>query len=91
MPIREDTASNRVTASLTLEPISFSSGVPNCYQVLGLPDGETAEITLRITRMVEAWKVRYNDRGRFTGAHKTAEAALAVLQGTALAAPKDSE
>jgi hypothetical protein len=61
----------------TLQPISFSSGVPNRYGVLGLPDGQTAEIALKRVRSIEMWKFRIGETGRYRGKYRTAEDALA--------------
>jgi hypothetical protein len=64
---------------LTIEPLSFSSGVPSRYRVLGLPEGETAEIAYRVIRLIEVWKIKRN-KGRLGGVYANAEQALGVLQ-----------
>jgi hypothetical protein len=68
------------THSLTLEPISFSSGVPVSYRILGLPHGQTGELVLKEHRSIEIWKIRFGGRGRFRGHYSSAEMALLDLQ-----------
>jgi hypothetical protein len=68
-----------IETDLTLEPLSFSSGVPSRYRVLGLPDGQTAEIAYRVIRSIEVWKIK-RDTGKLAGVYTSAEEALNVLQ-----------
>jgi hypothetical protein len=63
----KENVSPSFVGGLKMEAVSFSSGVPNRYEVLGLPDGRRAEIVSKIVRSIEIWKVRHNCRGRHTG------------------------
>jgi len=67
--------------ALTVEPISFSSGVPNRYRVLGLPDGQTAEIFLKRTGSTETWKIRMGQARRYRGRYGSEEEALSAIVG----------
>jgi hypothetical protein len=64
---------------LTMEAISYSSGVPSRYRVLGLPDEKSAEIILKVTGSREVWRVRPRS-ARFKGFFQCPEDALAALQ-----------
>ena len=75
----------------SLEPVSFSSGIPDRYEVLGLPHGQTAEIVLQMVRGVETWKIRIGGTGRFRGGYKSADAALSVLQAGKFVPTKGSD
>lgn len=74
--------------SLTMKPTSFSSGIPSCYCVLGLPYGQAAELILKRLRMVDVWKVRFGGRGLLKGRFATAELALAAVQSGAIVTAK---
>jgi hypothetical protein len=65
---------------LTMFAVSYSSGIPNHYRILGLPEGETADLVFKIKGAVEKWKIRRNDEGAFNGAYKNADEALVALQ-----------
>ena len=65
---------------LTMEPTSFSSGIPVSYRVKGLSEAQTVEIFLKEHRFTEVWKVRFGGRGRLTGSYDSPEAALLALQ-----------
>ena len=66
--------------ALSMFAVSYSSGSPNHYRVLGMPEGESADLFLRIKRTVETWKIRRNDEGALKGAYKNADEALVALQ-----------
>ena len=59
---------------LTMLVTAYSSGMPNRYEVLGLPAGETADLG-----SLQRWRIRRN-KTRYRGAYKNAEDALAALQ-----------
>ena len=67
-------------APLTMEPISYSSGIPTRYRVLGLPKGQTAEIALRHVRSAAMWKIRFGQAGRYSGSYRSDDEALAAIQ-----------
>jgi hypothetical protein len=69
-----------ITDTLTMEPTRYSSGVPVSYRVLGMPDGQTADLVLKTLRFVEVWKVRFGGRGKFSGKYNSPEMALVAIQ-----------
>ena len=64
---------------LTIVVTGYSSGMPNRYEVVGMPNGETVIIRLTVLGSVEKWRIRRGN-GRFRGAHESAEHAFAELQ-----------
>lgn len=69
-----------VRTPLSLRALTFSSGIPNQYEVVGLPFGQEANIALRMKRNVEIWKVKRSGSNQYKGSFNSEEAALAALQ-----------
>ena len=67
-------------STITLEPVSYSSGVPVHYRVLGLANGETADIVIRRVRSIEVWKIKLGPAGRYRGTYRSEEEALSALR-----------
>jgi hypothetical protein len=65
---------------LAIVATAYSSGVPAKYRVTGLPPGEIADISLKGGGSVRTWKIRRNNKGRFTGTYASEEMALAALE-----------
>ena len=68
--------------TLTMEPISFSSGVPTRYRILSLPEGQRAEIALKRVWPVDVWKIRFDQTGRFRGNYRSEEDAFTAVQAS---------
>jgi hypothetical protein len=69
-----------IRTPLTLHALTFSSGIPNQYEVAGLPFGQKAFIALRRRRTAEIWKLKRSGSNLYKGSFSTEEAALAALQ-----------
>jgi hypothetical protein len=79
-------AASMTTGCLTMEPTAYSSGVPVSYRVIGMPDGQTAELIQKTARRIEVWKVRFGGRGRFSGQYDSPEMALVAIQNGKISA-----
>jgi hypothetical protein len=69
-----------ICTPLTLNALTFSSGIPNQYEVVGLPCGQKAFIALRRRRTAEIWKLKRSGSSLYKGSFSSEEAALAALQ-----------
>jgi len=67
-------------ACLTLRTLTFSSGIPNQYEVVGLPDNQKAYIALRKKGNTDIWKIKRSGATQYRGSFSSEEAALAALQ-----------